>query len=176
MGFLAVAVIAVAALGLLNLLLTLAVIRRLRVHTELLSARPDPAAGSVIAVGERPGDFAGVDVTGLPVPGDGPRLVGFFSPECQPCKEKLPAFLALAAEYPQGRSRVLAVVTGDGPGVAEFTGRLSRVAQVLVESRDGPVTTAFQVTGFPAWCVLDEHGVVQLSGVGLDEVPVLAAR
>jgi thiol-disulfide isomerase/thioredoxin len=176
MGLLAVAVIALAALGLLNLLLTLAVIRRLRVHTELLSTRSEMSEGSVIAVGERPEEFAAVDITGMPVPADGPRLVGFFSPDCKPCKETLPTFVAHAAGYPQGRSRVLAVVAGDGPGVVDFTGELTPVSQVVVESPDGPVNKAFQVNGYPAWCVLDEHGVVQHSGVGLHDMPVLTAR
>jgi thiol-disulfide isomerase/thioredoxin len=176
MAYLAAAVIAVAALGLVNLLLTLAVIRRLRQHTELLLDRSEPVGDGVVAVGERPAEFATVDIEGLPVPGDGPRLVGFFSPQCKPCKETLPAFVEQAARYPQGRSRVLAVVTGDGPEVAEFTSDLSRVAQVVVESLDGPVTRAFQVSGYPAWCVLDEHGVVQHSGVGLNDLPALATR
>jgi thiol-disulfide isomerase/thioredoxin len=176
MPYLATAVAAVAALGLVNLLLTLAAIRRLRQYADLLSTTPGGAGGGVIAAGGRPAEFAAVDTEGHPVSGDGPRLMGFFSPDCEPCKAALPAFVTLAAEYPQGRTRVLAVVAGDGPGVTDFTGDLTRVAQVVVESTDGPVSTAFQVSGYPAWCSLDEHGVVQRSGVGMDDLPVPAAR
>jgi len=177
MPYLASAVVAVGALGLVNLLLTLAVIRRLRQHTELLSNRPAAPEGGVLAVGERPAHVATVDTDGLPVTigPDGPRLVGFFSPECQPCKTKLPDFVAQVTGYPGGRQRVLAVVAGDTSGSADFTGALIGVARVVVEPADGPLTTAFQVSGFPAWCVLDEHGVVQHSAVGLDRLPVPVA-
>jgi hypothetical protein len=177
MPYLASAVVAVGALGLVNLLLTLAVIRRLRQHTELLSDRPAGPDGSVLAVGERPANFAAVDTDGraVTVGPDGPRLVGFFSPECQPCKAKLPDFVAQVTGYPGGRERVLAVVAGDGPGSADFSDALIGVARVVVEPSDGPLTAAFQVSGFPSWCVLDEHGVVQHSAVGLDRLPVPVA-
>jgi len=178
MPYLASAVVVVGALGLVNLLLTLAVIRRLRQHTELLSNRPAGPEGGVLAAGERPGDFDAVDTDGLPVTAgpDGPRLVGFFSPECEPCKAKLPDFAEQVAGYPGGPARVLAVVAGDGPGITDFAGALAPVARVVVEPSDGPLTTAFQVSAFPAWCVLDELGVVQHSGVGLDRLPIPVGR
>jgi thiol-disulfide isomerase/thioredoxin len=177
MPYLIAAVIVVGALCVLDLLLTLGVIRRLREHTELLSRRPTETGTSnaIIAAGQTPGAFAAEDTDGLSVrhdDGRAPQLVGFFSPDCPACRELLPKFVEHAARYPGGRPQVLAVVTGSGPGVDDLAGQLTGVARVVVEEAGGPVSAAFQVTGSPAWCVLDEHGVVQDGGLGFDRLPL----
>lgn len=176
MPYLIAAVVFVGALCTVDLLLTFGVIRRLREHTELLSTRAgEPGEGpGTVAVGEVPGPFTAVDTDGAEVDhrtGGAGRLVGFFSPGCEPCRTKLPDFVAYAAEFPGGRAQVLAVVSGDEQSAADFTGPLTGVARVVVDGSEGPVATAFGVNGFPAWCVQDEHGVVQHSGLGREPLP-----
>jgi thiol-disulfide isomerase/thioredoxin len=174
MAYLAVVVVALGVLCTFDLLLTLGAIRRLREHTGSLSARGSESPNAIVAAGQRPKPFAAVDTHGLPVHAevDGtPLLVAFFSPECAPCRELLPEFVAHAARFPGGRPQVLAVIS-DGPGATEFTRDLVGVARVVVEEPQGPVSTAFQVTGSPAWCLLDSRGVVQDSGSGIDRVPL----
>ena len=172
MLYLTAAVAVFGALTLVNLLLTTSVIRRLRQMTDDAS---DNAVPSPIGEGERPDEFSVADIDGRPVSGDGHRLVAFFSPSCEACKVKLPDFVEQAAGYPGGSSRVLAVVTGDEPGVADFTSALSQVARVVVGPHAQTVHDAFQVKGFPSWCILDDDGVVRHSGVGIDRLPIPVA-
>jgi hypothetical protein len=181
MPYLTAAVVIVGALCVLNLLLTFGVVRRLREHTELLSARRPDMSSDVIATGEQPGGFTVADTEGTPVgPADlaGDALLGFFTPTCPACRESLPEFLALAARVPGGRDKVVAVVSGAleadgshaGGDAADLMARLGEVARVLPEPHDGPVSAAFQVVAYPSWVLMDGP-VVGASAVGMDRLP-----
>lgn len=169
MAYLAAAAVLVGLLAAVNLLLTIGVVRRLREHTaELGELRKRGAAGGgevALKVGAPVGEFAATSVEGRTVTrdtlGDRP-LVGFLSPQCRPCKERLPAFVDFAATRPGGRDRLLAVVVGTGEEAAELVEKVRRVATVVVEPDGGPIQQAFAVTGFPAF-VLVEQGVVAAS-------------
>ena len=172
----AVAVLA-GALCLLNLVLTLGVVRRLREHAVLLAKlQPAAAPNPMLAVGEQVGSFETVTVDGHPVSRDaldGPTLLGIFSPNCSACAERLPKFVDLAGGYPGGRERVLAVVVGDEHGAAAQVRALAPVARVVVEDADGAISQAMGVRGYPAFGVLDEGGHVLSAGTNLDLLDVL---
>ncbi|MGW0988731.1 redoxin domain-containing protein [Streptomyces sp. NPDC002486] len=153
MVYLAVALVAVAALCTLDLLLTVAVLRRLRdrVHDA-------PAADSGgIPVGAAVGSFTTRCTDGTPLTEsdltDG-ALVAFFTTGCPPCRTELPAFVEEAGAL-NGRRQVIAVVVSPGGTPDEtaeavsMTRHLSPVARVLTETPDGPCTSAFGVTAFP---------------------------
>src|SRR5262249_48176669 len=89
----------VAALCLLDMLMTFAITRRLRVHTELLAGR-DPVDLPIIGVpvGEIPTagprtTLAGERLDGLA----GLRPVSFFSTSCSACPEQVPPFASSAS-------------------------------------------------------------------------------
>lgn len=133
----------------LDLILTLGVVKRLREHTELLSAVSGPPPA--LAVGDEVGAFSAATVDGEPVSrealADG-TLVGFFSPSCRPCREKLPDFVRLARSG--GRSRTLAVVVGDAEEAVPFVTELRSVARVVVEQSSAePVGAAFKAAAYP---------------------------
>jgi hypothetical protein len=176
MPYLVAAVVVVGVLCVIDLLLTLGVIRRLREHTELLSAQAGASMpeSAMITAGQKPDAFAAIDLDGQPVEQDStaPRLVGFLSTTCQACIERLPTFVDHAARFPGGRPQVLAIVVGSPPDTDGFTRDLAGAARVVVEEPGGRIATAFQVTGYPSWCALDEHGVVQDSGLGFDRLPL----
>jgi thiol-disulfide isomerase/thioredoxin len=177
-SYLAGSVVVVGVLAILNLLLTFGVIRRLREHTELISAGggmgpPDLMVG----VGESPGDFTAAAIDGTTVTREalvGGQFVGFFSPDCEPCKEMAPRFAGRAAALPGGRTQVLAVVVGAMDEVEELVALLEPVARVVVEdSLDASgVAGAFKVKGVPAMCTLNDDGVVAASGFDVVELPV----
>jgi thiol-disulfide isomerase/thioredoxin len=179
MPFLTAAIVVVGLLCLLDLLLTLGVIRRLRDHTERLSAlsagrAPAGAPDRMLAVGQVPADFAATTVDGDPVSKGllgAPALVGFFSPGCAPCRERVPEFSAYAGRMPGGRDRTLAVVVGNGERGSQLASELKGVGHVVVEAPGGPVSTAFGVHGFPALCVLDSGGAIAAAGPTLDRLP-----
>ncbi|MEU0484001.1 hypothetical protein ABZ260_33065 [Streptosporangium sp. NPDC006013] len=175
MAYLAAAAVLIGLLVVTNLILTVGVVRRLREHTaELAALRNGDSGGSDVAMpaGSSVGGFDATSVAGLPVTlatlGDRP-LVGFFSPHCQPCKERLPEFIEHATSRPGGRDAVLAVAVGAEEETAELVELLRPVATIVVEPDRGPVQQAFAVTGFPAF-VLVEGGVVVASGFDLAPV------
>lgn len=183
-----VAAVAVLALAvcLLDLVLTLGVIRRLRQHTELISTMSGQVAylssgrrpHAILAEGETAGPFEAVATTGEPVSRDGLpdwTLVGAFTPHCSACEEKLPAFVDHAKTYPGGRDQVIAVVVGSESEAETYRKQLEPVARVIIEPpMTGAVGMALALTSFPAFGVLDQSATVVSSGVDLNQ-PAVAA-
>ena len=170
MAYLSAAVAIVGVLCILDLVLTFGVIRRLREHSgQLASARNNAPAQAkpMLEPGATVGRFSTVLVTGEDLPSDFLRdqtLIGFFSPDCAPCKKMLPEFVDRAAEMPGGRARVLAVVVGDPEAAIPLVAALEPVAQVVIESRSGKVSSAFEVSGYPSVFTVDENRTVTGSG------------
>ena len=116
----------VGAVAVLNLLLTVGVIRRLRQHTERLSHLSAPGGAPepvMLEAGAQVGEFAATTTDGEPVSRDllsGQTLVGVFAPSCSACREQLPNFISKAETFPGGRAQVLAVVSGEPEQVGLF--------------------------------------------------------
>ncbi|MEU8113257.1 TlpA disulfide reductase family protein [Micromonospora sp. NPDC048947] len=177
--YLVTAVVLACALGALNLLLTLAVIRRLREHTDALAALRHVEGSDVIRAGRLPADFAVTTTDGRPLRRSdltGGTLVAFFSTGCSACTDALPRFVAQAAAFPGGPDQVLAVVSGGGPEASGLADQVTAIARVVIEDIDGDLATAFEVRAFPSWCLLDPSGKVHRSGSGWTELatPVFA--
>ncbi len=149
----------------LNLLLTLGVIRRLREHTELLTRPAQHHGGPGTPVGEEVGDFQASTVDGQPVAradlaaAAGETFVAVLTPHCRPCTEKLPA---LAAHLRARSGGALVVVVGDAGEAADMLATLSPVARVVVDKPGGPVATAFQATAFPTMLTVAPDGAGRL--------------
>ncbi|MEV4489226.1 hypothetical protein AB0K04_03820 [Micromonospora coxensis] len=179
MALLTAAVVLVAALGLLNLVLLLGVIRRLREHTDLLSERQSAPPEVMLEVGSIPGDFVSTTVDGqVRTRADIPpmTLVAFLSPGCDHCEEQLPELEQRAAEMPGGPEHVWVVVVGKGPETQEYADRFAALATVFVEAGTGPLPKAFAIKGFPAFGLLDQHGVVASTAFGLARLDLPVAR
>jgi len=182
MAIVVAALVLVGLLGIVNLIFSFGVIRRLREHTTLIDGLSHGGAGGagqavMNAAGTTVGDFAVSTVDGERVTNDelsDPTLVGFFSPSCAPCRERMPQSVERAHQY--ARDHVLAVVVApdddaDAPTlVAELTG----VARVVRESDSGPISTAFGVHGFPALGLVGPQGELLASGFELSALPVPA--
>ncbi|WP_426504700.1 TlpA family protein disulfide reductase [Dactylosporangium sp. McL0621] len=179
MLYLTAAVVVLTVLTLLNLLLMVGVIRRLRDHTGRFTemARSVMPEVAVVAPGSPVPAFSATTRDGDTVADTalaGETLVGFFSPSCQPCKALLPRFADHARRFAGGRDRVIAVVVEDADLAV-----LEPVARVVVEEPGGAMAAAFTVTGFPALAVLGAGGTVTASGMSLQDLPrgrALAAR
>lgn len=178
MAYLTAAVVLVGLLCLLDLVLTLGVIRRLREHTSLLEQRPglsdafpEPLG---VPVGETVGAFEATTPGGEQVSRDllaGRTLVGFFAPGCGPCAEQLPAFIERARSMPGGRGEALAVVVGDeSAGDPAYEQRLAPVAQVVVEGAAGPLQQAFGVRAYPSLFLVETGGVVAAGGTSMSAI------
>ncbi|WP_203961337.1 TlpA family protein disulfide reductase [Actinocatenispora thailandica] len=165
MNVLDAAIVLVGVIALLNLLLTLGLVRRLREHTDRLNrlsagrvaGRPDPQ----LRIGDRPPEFEAATVDGRRLTGrDAPLLVGFFARRCQPCKEWVPRFARAAGALPGGRERALAVVVGTEEETADLVAQLRPAAMVVTEELDGPMGRSFGVAGYPTLYRLAEDGTV----------------
>lgn len=147
-----VAIVMLTLLGLLNLLLTLGLARRIREEPPAVMLPPG----------------ARVDTTFEP-----PTLVGFFSPGCGPCHERLPEFVARARRAPAGRT--VAVVVGDGERADDMVTTLGGAVSTVVEPGGGTLSTAFGVKGFPAFALVGDGGRIEASGTDLAAIPHLVA-
>ncbi|MFG3599485.1 TlpA family protein disulfide reductase [Micromonospora chersina] len=170
MPLLTVAVVLVAALGVLNLVLLLGVIRRLREHTDLLNERQSAPPEVMLEVGSIPGDFVSTTVDGrVRTRADLPpmTLVAFISPGCDHCEEQLPLLRERAAEMPGGAEHVWVVVVGKGPETQTYADLFTGLATVFIEPGSGPLPTAFAIKGFPAFGLLDGRGIVASTAFGI---------
>jgi hypothetical protein len=171
MPYLVAAVALLTGLTLVNLTLLLAVLRRLRHQAAARASVRDPMPKPVLDIGETPADFATVTVEGERVGPDtiAGGLVGFFSPHCSVCHERLPQFVAYARGL--DRSRVVAVLVGTAEETGELAAALGGVAGLVVEAVEGPLYRAFAVAGLPVMCLLDQRGTVVASGTDLGTFP-----
>lgn len=169
MGYLYALVAVLSAVSILNLLLTLGIIRRLRSRP---MSRPVNHPG-VLPVGAVAGNFAAWDLRDRPVSRDelsGHTVVGFFSPGCPSCLERLPDFVAVSAAF--GPERSWAVVVGDAESAGEYLPSLEPVARVVLQNPDGPLISAFSVSAFPTFFVVDATGRVLAGGLTTDDLSV----
>lgn len=153
MPYVIAAVVVLAVLAAVNLVLTLGIVKRLREHTQMIVGMND-AGRTCKGLGEEIGAFSATTTDGQTLTHrafEAKTLVGFFSPTCPPCREKLPRFVAHARTFPGGRDRVLAAVVGDLDGNADMIRALTPVARVVVEkNNEEPLGAAFRVMGFPS--------------------------
>ncbi|MEV0613649.1 TlpA disulfide reductase family protein [Nonomuraea sp. NPDC050404] len=160
MMYLAAAIAALTVLCVLNLLLTVGIIRRLRT----MSARQDTLMSlpDSLPIGARLPEFETTTVDGEPISSallGTPALIGFFSPTCPPCKELLPRFIEQARLDPANALAI--VVTGSDDKAADEVARLREVAHVVVEPlATGPLQQTLRVTGFPTLYVVGADGTV----------------
>ncbi|MFD5557090.1 hypothetical protein ACFWIA_25025 [Streptomyces sp. NPDC127068] len=164
MGFLVVALVLVAALCCFQLVLVLAVLRRLREHESRLEQLGGAAGFST---------YDGAELVGRRLPGfagatDGaPQLLGFFSVDCDACHEQAPGFAAAAAER-----NASAVVLGSP--AREFAGLLADVPTVIVGAEGEALANAVDIQAFPTFVEVDADGVIVRASVDLAELPAAA--
>jgi hypothetical protein len=166
MSYLIAAVVLLGLLSVLNLLLTIGAIRRLR--EQAAGSAPHSSGPSVdLRPGARPDPFTATTTAGEQVSEtDVSGLVGFFSAGCSPCHTLAPHFVERARVL--GRERVFAVVAGDD---AELLAELTPVARVVVEDYDGAVQAAFRNTWTPAVYLLDTDLRVVAAGGRMGDLP-----
>jgi thiol-disulfide isomerase/thioredoxin len=166
-GVLTAAVVVLAAIVVLNLALTLAVIRRLRVMSAasadpVTSGPGGPAVGTIAPAFTARGPHGSV-VNG-PALDARTTLLGFFTTSCDACAEVAPTFARHARELGRGGATALAVIEvvgADDP--TEMIRMLGSDATVVTEIGPGPVLGEFQPRGTPSFYLIDRDGTVMSS-------------
>ena len=175
MSYLVAAVLLVGLVGAFNLALVFGVIRRLRVHGEKLSRLDASPADTLLPAGAVVPPFVASTVDGRAVSRDtlaDRTVVGFFTPDCEPCRERVPEFLAYAAGFP---GSALAVAVGDPLETETLVAALA-AADVVAEPVGGPLQSAFRVSGYPALCVVDSSGLLLAGGTVMRNLPTWSTR
>lgn len=182
MLFLVASTVLVGAVCLLNLVLTAAVLRRLRDHEERLAGLPrvdqlptDPGT----LVGHAIADFTAVATDGSTVTREtllrsGSATIAFFSTHCPACEAEIDGFVRRVRRFPGPRSAAVAVVAGEPGDVQELVTAAGAVATVVVESPLGPLAAQFGVRGTPTFLDVDGTGTVVRAAhttEGMDAAP-----
>ncbi|MDT0302461.1 TlpA family protein disulfide reductase [Streptomonospora wellingtoniae] len=162
-------VVLIGAVTLINLLLTLAVVRRLR----RLDERPAAQAAAPPQLDELPAGspvprfrsrtLAGEAITSDDLLGQ-ETVFAFFDTGCSVCKTVIPKLAAHADANGLKPGQVVVVIGDQGAESGEYTRELDGVATVIVEPRMGPVAQEFGIQGVPAFVRADAEGVVMRSG------------
>ncbi|MEU6432240.1 redoxin domain-containing protein [Microbispora sp. NPDC046973] len=168
MAVLVAAVILLGGLVLLNLLLTGAVIRKLRKSSG--ESRPDwghPQNPS-LPVGSAVPAFSALTAANTKVTADdfaGERtLIGFFSTDCRHCLPKAPVFAATARDAEADGVRALAVIVAGQEDPTDLFTALTDDVNVVVENESGAMVGAFAITAFPWFFLIGPDATVTASG------------
>jgi hypothetical protein len=159
-----VAVLAVIVVG--NVLLTMAVLRRLAAHERKLAAiTPMLGAAGGLAPGEAVPAFLSETAAGERIDeshlGSGTATVGFFSAHCETCLSHAPEFAELVQR--EGVP-AFAVVAGEGGTAEPLLAALGPLPVVHELALDGVLTRSFRVDAFPTYFAVDNGHVVASAG------------
>jgi AhpC/TSA family len=178
MPYLAAAVGLVGALCVLDLLLTLAVIRRLRELSARLTALEayGPARGpSWLPVGSNIPEFSAITMDGEAIShrdlASGWAVIAFLHSGCEPCRRLVPELKAYIDGASTEGLRALAVVSGEeeaAPG--GLASELREVAAVVRGADAAAVVRAFDVRSFPTLYAV-EGGAIQAAGTHVRQLP-----
>ncbi|MFD0267451.1 TlpA family protein disulfide reductase [Streptomyces sp. NPDC127106] len=176
MPYLIAAVVLVGALCLLDLLLTVGLVRRLRAQQAARTPADRPADEGMLPPGAVVGAFETrtVDGRSLNVRDlDTGTVVVFLSPGCPPCHAQLPRVAAALRAVPaNGAVAVIAGGTDEDAETEQMVKELGPVARVVHEGTSGPVSRAFAVRAFPVMCRVRAAGdVVVVEAVGEHVLP-----
>ncbi len=149
MPYVVAAVVVLTVLVILNLLITFAVLRRLRIHEERLAMPASGGAGDrEQLIGRRLPRFGASGAI---------RLVAFFSAGCAPCEEQAAEF----ARHPDAE-RVAILVPGSGADAERqrLLSALGDAPTVIEEPTGGALAEELGVRSFPQLLLLDKSGTI----------------
>lgn len=153
---------------LLNLLLTMALIRRFNLMSGHLVT--DPTIDEGLEPGTPAPAFRAETLNGdsVTLSNYARRAVSFvfFSPHCEPCIEKLPALNALAPKAKDAGVEMILVNTDGGrEETANLMQKYNLKLPVLLAPFDSnPFAKDYKAMGTPFFCKLNRNGEVEASG------------
>ena len=181
MPFVVAAVVFVGLLCVVDLLLTLAVLRRLREHTAELArlSGAGPASMGVDRdqlIGQELPQFSATTVGGAAVSRESltgeVELVGIFSPGCGPCLVQAPLFVEEAGRLAAGKT--LALVAGSGSGADDLVQILEGATDVVLAPVSTTVVNGLSINAFPTFLRLDAGGAIVDAAVSIQGLTELS--
>lgn len=153
---------------LLNLLLSVGLIRRLKKMSEMMSGFGDMDVG--LEAGEKAPDFKAETISGESISlADFARKavsLVFVSPECSPCVDKLPTLNALRPRAEQAGVELLLVSTGGTKEkLAELAEKYNLTLPILVAPMESnSFAEDYKAFATPSYCTLSPDGNVKEAG------------
>lgn len=147
-----------AAVGLVNLLLIVVLIRRVRDQDEQIARRSRPRPVPALTVGGKAPDFTVTTVTGerrsLSDMQADRGVVAFLTPDGEACRTRMPELIEYARAHPTSRTHVVTVICGTGKDAVRLAGELQDFMSVVIEPPGGPMQRAYSVTEHPLFYVI----------------------
>lgn len=164
------AVIVLTVLVLVNLLVSAAIIRRLR-ETEAALAEALPSTQPGLRTGTPMPEFASMDGTFSKADVAGtPALFGFFSTGCRYCPAQAEQLAHRAAEIAELGIRVVNIVSVINDDVPDdITTLLEKSGPVVTEHGPGGLMATFSVSGTPTFLLFDRVGTLLGKGHSVEE-------
>jgi peroxiredoxin len=147
---------------LLNLLLTLAIIRKMNAGSQIsqIGLKPSTQVPAFTAQA-----LNGDVVTQDSLIGKMTLLI-FISPDCGPCKEALPKYKDLYIKTQQLGMEMFLVSVGDLERTRELVDQFSLTQPVLIAPKESnPFMKDYQIAGTPEYTLVDAKGQVQSTGI-----------
>ncbi|MEU0990760.1 redoxin family protein [Streptomyces sp. NPDC005953] len=181
MVYLSLGLLLLGAVTALNLVLVLAVIRRLRRHEDERK-KEYASQGNMQSgppVGEPLPTLSAVAIDGSPITSDALRgreaALTFLTTDC-------PACVAAAGDLPEFARRtgmdaeqMVVVIAGDETAARSMAASLAGVAGVVLEESSGPLHTRYLIQATPTVVMVDADGTVTYAEAGthpvLDQLP-----
>ncbi|MEU9606423.1 TlpA disulfide reductase family protein [Streptomyces sp. NPDC048057] len=177
MVYLSLGLLLLGVVTALNLVLVLAVIRRLRRHEEERKIRTSRYENltSGPPTGEPLPAFTAVAVDGTQVTSDGlagrEAALTFLSTDCAVCVTAAGDLPEFARRTGMDAAQIVVVIAGSDDAVAvEMTAPLAGVATVVREESAGPLSTRYEVQGTPTTVLVDPDGTVTYAEAGTNPV------
>ncbi|HEX8600791.1 MAG TPA: redoxin domain-containing protein [Chloroflexia bacterium] len=152
------------ALVLFNLLLTLALVRKVNASAE--ERKPAPLG---LKVGDKAPDFVAQTLTGGTVTlsqfAGRPTAFLFIQPDCQPCREGLPEYISLHATARDAGAELVLVSIASAEYTREFVDENQVGLPVLVAHRnDSSFAEDYKMRGTPSYTYIDAQGRIESVG------------
>ncbi|MDG4828968.1 redoxin domain-containing protein [Solwaraspora sp. WMMD1047] len=170
MALLSVAVIVLTVLVLIDLVLSAAIIRRLR-ETEAKITEMNTPPESGIMLGEPMPEFEtdGGELTHADLAG-GPALVGFFSAGCRHCPTQAERLADRAPEITGTGVRVVSVLTSGDGATEDLAPTLRKAGTVIVEPDSAAMMATFREGATPTFLMFGGDGRLLARGHDLGAV------
>jgi peroxiredoxin len=162
---------------LFNLLITLAVVRKLNSASLVGGSHVDGPKLGGLALGTKAPDFAAQTIEGKSITlasYSGQKIALFFiSPFCKPCKDKYPVLNALKTKASQfGVKFVLVSIMGSVDEIKAMINEHKLDMTILIAPNEtNPFFGDYKSTGTPSYCLIDENGIVMSTGYPGSEMP-----
>ncbi|GAA3388438.1 peroxiredoxin family protein [Cryptosporangium minutisporangium] len=170
MELLAAIVAVLAVLVLVDLVLSAAIIRRLRqTETTLIELRTPPDTG--LPVGATMPEFSAVngDLSSRDLVGE-PAVIAFFSTGCPHCPAQAERLAARADELAGHGTRVVSVLAVAEGTTDDLTPTLRKAGRLLTESGPDGLMAVFGETATPSFLLFDAEGRLMRKGHELSDV------